>query len=205
MLWQSVAAPLLKSVPLGGFRQGVDMASGLRNKLAGQIAEHLVCAELGRLDLIATPFSGNVPLIDVVVADADGRTVAIQVKASRSDNWPTDARDWMQLDLDSKSGVQNYGGPVKLRTPDLIWVCVALAPDEGSRDRFFVLTKADVQKACISSYRRWMEPRAWKRPRSPASYDCRFAISDIVDYEGNWKLVLRALGASVTTGQTEAT
>jgi len=35
--------------------------SGLTNKLTGQIGEYLVCAKLGKLGLIATPFAGNVP------------------------------------------------------------------------------------------------------------------------------------------------
>ena len=42
------------------------MATGLSTKLTGQIGEHLVTAELGRLGIIATPFSGNVPEIDIL-------------------------------------------------------------------------------------------------------------------------------------------
>jgi hypothetical protein len=47
--------------------------------LTGQIGEYLVCAELGRCDLIATPFSGNVPSFDVLATDKSFRTVLIQV------------------------------------------------------------------------------------------------------------------------------
>lgn len=36
---------------------------GRNNKLAEQIGEHLVCAELGRRGFIATPFSGMFPLL----------------------------------------------------------------------------------------------------------------------------------------------
>ena len=35
-------------------------------RLAGQIGEHLVVAELGRREIIATPFAGNVPDIDIL-------------------------------------------------------------------------------------------------------------------------------------------
>ena len=42
------------------------MATGLSSKLAGQIGEHLVTAELGRQGIIATPFSGNVSDIDIL-------------------------------------------------------------------------------------------------------------------------------------------
>jgi len=57
------------------------MSKGLSNKLAGQIGEYLVCAELGRRGLIATPFSGNVPTFDVLATDEQCLTVPIQVKA----------------------------------------------------------------------------------------------------------------------------
>ena len=42
------------------------MATGLSTKLTRQIGEHLVTAELGRQDIVATPFSGNVPNIDIL-------------------------------------------------------------------------------------------------------------------------------------------
>lgn len=172
------------------------MPSGRLTKLAGQVAEHLVCAELGRRELIATPFAGNVPTFDIVAADERCRVVPIQVKATRSDNWPTDARTWMDLTLRAEDGVQQYHGPRKLVDPDLIYVCVVLQrPEARARDRFCVLTKEDVQKACIASYRAWMEPRGWRRPQNPASYDCRFAIDQIAQFEDNWELVRTRLGS----------
>ncbi len=145
---------------------------------------------------MATPFSGNVPLFDIVAVDADGRTLALQVKATRGDNWPTDARTWMDLDLDPGTGVQNYRGPRVLANPGLIWVCVALAPSDDARDRFFVLTLADVQRACIASYCDWMEPHGWRRPRTQTSFDCRFSVAHIQGFENNWDLVRRALAAA---------
>jgi len=53
------------------------MATGLNSKLTGQIGGHLVTAELGRRGIIATPFSGNVPEIDIL-AHANGITGHIQ-------------------------------------------------------------------------------------------------------------------------------
>jgi hypothetical protein len=102
------------------------MATGRQNKLTGQIAEHLVCAELGRRGFIATPFASNVPTFDVVAVDATCRTVPIQVKATRGNTWPTDARSWMSLELDSETGVQHYGGPRTLDAAELVYVCVVL-------------------------------------------------------------------------------
>jgi hypothetical protein len=171
------------------------MPKGRSNKLAGQIGEYLVCAELGRRGLIATPFSGNVPTFDVLATDELCRTVPIQVKTSRSNNWPSDARSWMKIHLNIKTGVQEYLGPVEIQYPDLIYVCVAIAAP-GGRDRFFILTRADLQQACIGGYTRWMGERGWKRPRTPGSYDCRYPLSAIEEFENNWDLITERLGRS---------
>ena len=177
------------------------MASGLGNKLTGQIGEYLVCAELGRRGLIATPFSGNVPTFDVLATDALCRTVPIQVKASQSDNWPSDARLWLNLDLDKATGVQKNLGAVRIQHPDLIYVCVAIAAAGGNaaaggRDRFFILTKAELQKICSCGYIEFMDRHGWRRPRNPASYDNRYFISGLQGFEDNWDLISKRLETS---------
>lgn len=170
------------------------MATGRQNKLTGQVAEHLVCAELGRRGYIATPFAGNVPTFDIVAVDTACNAVPIQVKATRGDNWPTDARDWMHLDLNEETGVQQYGGLRPLETPELIYVCVVLrAPDDPRRDQFYVLTQAQIQSACVASYTAWMAPKGWRRPRNQASFDCRYSVEHIAQFENNWELITHRL------------
>lgn len=171
------------------------MSTGRSNRLAGQVGEFLVCAELGRLGLIASPFAGNVPTFDVLATDEQCRTVPIQVKATRGDNWPSDARRWMSLDLDHDSGIQQFHGPATLAAPDLIYACVAIAAP-GAKDRFFILTQAELQAVCIAGYSRWMQSIGWRRPRNPASFDCRWWIKDIERFENNWALVLKRLASS---------
>ena len=177
---------------------------GRNNKLAGQIGEFLVCAELGRRGLIATPFSGNVPTFDILVADNFCRTLPIQVKASRSDNWPSDARDWMNITFDLKTGVQTNHGAIQIPNPDLIYVCVAIAPPNG-KDRFFILTKSQLQQACIRKYSEWMGKREWKRPRNPSSYDCRYWIDGVEEFEDNWELILNRFNCSNLDNSLETT
>jgi hypothetical protein len=162
------------------------MSSARDNKLARQIGEHLVCAELGRGGLLATPFAGNVPTFDVLAANERGRTVAIQVKASRGDSWQTSADEWMKIQLDGKK--QKYLGPAELKTPDLVWVCVAIG-SPGGRDRFFVMTEREIQQVCIACYATWMENIGWERPRNPSSLDCRWRISDIEQFENKWDVI----------------
>src|SRR4051812_22577504 len=99
------------------------MSKARNNSLARQIGEHLVCAELGRWGLIATPFSGNIPAFDILAADGNCNTVPIQVKASRGNNWISDARQWMDISLEHE--VQINRGPTEIENPDLIYVHVA--------------------------------------------------------------------------------
>jgi len=179
------------------------MSTGRENKLTGQIAEHLVCAELGRRGLIATPFAGNVPTFDIIVADSECRTIPIQVKATRSDSWPNQASDWMEINFDEVSNRQLFSGPRNISNPKLIYVLVALVEsDQPSKDRFFILTKADIQDVCIKSYSAWMNSKNWIRPRNPKSYDLRYKISDIEAFENRWDIIhdrLSKLVASITT------
>ena len=172
------------------------MSRGRSNKLAGQIGEYLVCAELGRRGLIATPFSGNVPTFDILATDEQCRTVPIQVKASRGNSWRSDARLWMKLELDAATQVQRYLGPLEIHNPDLIHVCVSIAPPNEGHDRFFILKKSDLQQVCITLYSHWMNGRDWRRPRTPDSYDCRYTIDSLHTFENNWQLIETRLAIS---------
>ena len=75
------------------------MAKSFKTKLIGQIGEHLVVAELGRRGIIATPFAGNVPEIDVLTY-ANGKSVPLQVKANKIGNWQFDASDFLEITMD---------------------------------------------------------------------------------------------------------
>jgi hypothetical protein len=173
------------------------MGRGRNNQLTGQIAEHLVVAELGRRGLAATGFSGNIPTFDVLAVDENCRVVPIQVKASNGDNWPSDARTWMDISVETETLRQDFRGRSALATPDLIYVCVAIAPQGADRrDRFFVLTMAELQRVCIDAYSHWMVPKDWKRPRNPHSFDCRYDIEHLTPFEDKWDLIRDRLTAS---------
>lgn len=166
--------------------------AGRSNSLAKQIGEHLVCAELGRRGFIATPFAGNVPAFDILAADEQCRTVPIQVKATRGNNWLSNAQAWMNLELDPDTGVQHYHGPAALANPELIYVCVVIAAP-GGRDRFFVLTQADLQRVVIAEYSQFMKGHGWKRPRKSGSFHCTYTVAGIEQLEDNWGLIAERL------------
>src|SRR4051812_42290994 len=105
----------------------------------------------------------------------------------------------MQIEFDPETGRQNYLGPLTIENANLIFVCVAIAapgtPSEV-RDRFFVLTKADLQRVCIEAYSQWMDPKDWKRPRNPSSFDNRYGVAGLKWFEDNWQLISDRLKAS---------
>jgi hypothetical protein len=142
--------------------------------------------------MIATTFTGNVPEYDLLVCDDKLRSVPIQVKTSRSNSWPSRADHWLKIDFDEKEEQQINKGRVKISNPSLIYVCVALGHQRGD-DRFFVCTKADIQNVCIKSYKRWMDPKDWKRPRNFKSLDNRYDTELLASFEDNWDLVLDRL------------
>ena len=164
------------------------MATGLSNKLAGQIGEYLACAELGRRGFIATTFTGYVPEYDLLVCDDTLQTIPIQVKASRGNTWPISADKWLKIEIDEITKKQVNRGPRTIEHPDLIYICISLG-DTSAADRFFICQKSDIQKACIASYTRWMDPKGWVMPVNYKSLDNRYGVEDLLQFENNWLLI----------------
>jgi hypothetical protein len=168
------------------------MATGLSNKLTGQIGEYMVCAELGRLGLIATSFTGNVPEFDLLVCDSGLKSLPIQVKTTRSTTWPSRADLWLNIEIDDTAKCQINQGRKVITNPELIYVCVALGATRAE-DRFFICTKTDIQDACIQSYTDWMDPKDWKRPKNYKSLDNRYGVEHLAVFEDNWQLIQERL------------
>ncbi|MFU1519959.1 hypothetical protein ACM25P_15970 [Vreelandella alkaliphila] len=173
------------------------MSKGLSNKLAGQVGEFLVCAELGRRGLIATSFTGSVPEFDLIVADESLKTLPVQVKTSRGHSWPTTASRWIDVTIDEKEKKQIDHGDSDISHPDLIYVCVLLAaPESEQADRYFIMLKRHLQVICAKNYRAWMSKHNWKRPKNFRSLDNRYYVTDLEPFEDNWALIDEQLGSS---------
>jgi hypothetical protein len=170
------------------------MATGLAIKLTAQIGEYLACAELGRRGFIATTFTGNVPEYDLLVCNERLQTIPVQVKTSRGTSWPSRADLWLDIQIDEVTRKQVNRGPRAIQNPDLIYICIALGASNAG-DRFFICEKSDIQKACISSYTRWMDPKGWIRPENYKSLDNRYSIEDLLQLENNWALIEHRLSA----------
>lgn len=81
------------------------MATGRTNQLTGAVGEFLVAAELCRLNLLATPFAGNVPHYDIIASGQFGGHLAVRVNGF---NWQFDIREFADVRL-STDGKQHVG------------------------------------------------------------------------------------------------
>ena len=168
------------------------MATGRSNKLVGQVGEFLVCAELGRRGLIATPFSGNVPGFDVIATNEGFRSVPIQVKTSKSGSWQFSGKKLLQIDFDPTSGQQRVLGLRDSENPDLIHVFVCLAR-RGQRDRFFVLTKRQFLELLQYQYEAYLAKHGRRRPQKPESTYAAIRVRELEPFEDNWELIEKRL------------
>jgi len=158
------------------------MATGRSIQLTRQIGEHLVAAELGRRGLIATPFAGNVPEFDLLVATDDGRSMPVQVKAINGPSWQFNAAKFLEIIIDD--GFQTVLGPRKDVYRDLI--CVFVLLQTAGSDVFYTLTVRDLQKLLATKY------RGGRRPKNPQSTHCALWPEHLESFQG-WTRLDNAL------------
>lgn len=169
------------------------MATGRSNKLIGQVGEFLVCAELGRRGLIATPFAGNVPGFDVIATDGELRSVPIQVKTSNGTSWQFSGKKLLQIDFDATTGQQRVLGIRDSENLDLIYVFACLGHSREQRDRFFILTKGEFLSLVRSHYETYMEKHGGRRPRKPESSHIAIRLPELEPFEDDWELIEKML------------
>ena len=159
------------------------MATGLSTQLTRQIGEHLVTAELGRRGIIATPFAGNVPCVDIL-AYANGRTVPIQVKAINGTSWQFDIRAFLNVALRGKS--QKIDGRVTLDRK-ILCIFPALGAT-SSEDQYYVFRLGWLQDYFKTTF------KGRKPPKNVNSYHCAIWKRHMTKHLGRWDLVERAFG-----------
>ncbi|MCP4258126.1 MAG: hypothetical protein GY774_11610 [Planctomycetes bacterium] len=155
------------------------MATGLSTKLTGQIGEHLVTAELGRLGIIATPFSGNVPDIDIL-ASANGITGHIQVKAINKDSWQFDIRKFLNVELTLRG--QTVHGRNKDFDRKVICVFVSLGNKLGE-EKFYIFRGGWIQDYFFEHY------KGRKPPKNIKSFHCAIWEKDMNRHLDKWSII----------------
>ncbi|PPI83049.1 hypothetical protein KEHDKFFH_16565 [Marinobacter maroccanus] len=166
------------------------MASGVSNKLTGQVGEHLVSAVLGTLGYYASPYSGNVPGFDVTAVHSESlKSFPVQVKASTKGALVQSSIDkWCNHSIDEDNR-QTMGILKPLKHPSLVWVLVRLSNSGTSGARFFICTERDIQKKIVARYSAFMEKHDHRRPGGGSSPQAILNIKDVVEFEDNWKIL----------------
>lgn len=159
------------------------MATGRSTQLTRQIGEHLIAAKLGRLGYIATPFAGNVPDFDLLIADDEGHSIPIQVKAINGGSWQFTVSKF--LDIEIIDDVQFVKGEQKLTNPNLVCIFVLLSGDE--KDEFFIFHLRELQKYFSKNY------KGGRRKKNPKSLHCAIRPKDLEQFRNNWSLIKKTL------------
>ena len=157
------------------------MATGMKNQLTGQIGEHLVTAELGRRGIIATPFAGNVPDIDIL-AYANGVTGHIQVKAMRKSSWQMNIKRFLEIEITKKE--QRSRGKNLDLDRKIICVFVELGPALG-QDTFYIFTQGWLQDYFSENY------KGRKPPNNIEATHCAVWPKHLQRHKENWDLIER--------------
>lgn len=161
------------------------MARSFKTQLAGQIGEALVVAELGRRDIVATAFAGNVPDIDLL-AYKDGKTAAVQVKSWRNGSVSFDATRYLQISIEDE--IQTVTGVDESLDPDLIFVFVLIGGELGT-DRFFLLLQRNLQSLIEQGYTSFLSKHGGKRPRNAHTTHNSVTLEQLIPFEDNWALI----------------
>jgi hypothetical protein len=166
------------------------MATGWGMQLTRQIGEHLVAAKLGRMGYVATPFAGNVPMYDLLVADQRGYALPVQVKAINGAAWQFKAGAW--LDIKILDGKQTVRGRKVLLNPDLLCVFVVVKQDE--RDEFYVFSLKELQAFMLRSYRLVLKYHKGARPKNPDSLHWAVGPEQLqkLGFRNNWQILEKA-------------
>ena len=139
----------------------------------GRAGEHYVAAELNRREVYASPFSGNVPDIDIVATSVDGERMAlIQVKTKRPKS------NWQVMLNKGWSEILPYGCPEdgscgdectpKLGVPitgkeNHYWVFVSLQKDGGQH--YFIVPDDDVRRHLVrEKHLAYLDKNGGQRP-----------------------------------------
>jgi hypothetical protein len=166
------------------------MATGARNKLTGQIGEHLVSAKLGILGYYATPYSGNVPGFDITAVNSETlQSFPIQIKTSNGGALVHSVIDkWVEHRIEDDNS-QYLGDLLELPNPNKIWIMVQLKDNTLRSARYFICTEAQIQEKIVTRYRNFMEKHNYRRPGGGASTQAILNVKDVLEFEDNWNIL----------------
>ena len=161
----------------------------------GRAGEHYVAAELNRRGAYASPFSGNVPGIDIIATDDDQNRMAyIQVKTKRGrGNWHMSLNHgWGKITYKKcprdgncpKTCTPCLEEPI-LGKPDHFWVFVSLTTDGGQQ--YYVLADDKVRTLLRDGHTAYLKKNGGQRPgKNHDSPHSMFTDKRLQDWKDKW-------------------
>ena len=140
-------------------------------QLSKQLSENLVAAELARRGIVATPFSGNVPDIDIL-AFKSGKLISVQVKSVKTGNItvPIVERDYLILKQEGNFQKVIEKKEMPQWKKDLIFSLFYLL--EPWRRQVYIWENSSIQEIIFSNYQSLLQTHNGIRPRNPNSRHC---------------------------------
>ncbi len=166
------------------------MATGRDTQLTKQTGEYLVAAELCRMGLISTTFTGNVPEFDILAINEMHQSLPIQVKAIQGASWQFDAKRFIKFNIED--GVQTILGKTRPNHLNLIYILVKLRGQ--GKDEFYILKFKDLQNIIYKAYKKYLVAQGGRRPKNPESTHTALWPNSIERFRENWQLILDELG-----------
>lgn len=159
--------------------------------------ESLVVAELGRRNIAATAFSGNLPVPDILAMHGQNTPAcSVQVKAMRKETATIGLGNLLNIEQRGPKQIVTKVDP--LDDPDLIYVDVYLG-DCLAHVWFFILTLRDLQDLIFNGYTGYLARNGGERPRNKESKHASVATKDLETFHDNWDLITERLGVPSVT------
>jgi len=148
-------------------------------QLSKQLSEHLVAAELARRGIVATPFSGNVPDIDILAFKSGKSNITVA----------NVERDYLILKQEGNFQRVIAKKEMPQWKKDLIFVIVFIGENLGE-DGFYIWDNSSKQEIIFSNYQSLLQTHNGISPRNPNSRHCAYSEEDL-SFKDPLKVALR--------------
>ncbi len=167
------------------------MQKGKERQLLRQMGEYLVASELGRRGILATTFSGNIPVFDIIATGSKGKFIPIQVKTIKAGCWQFKIDDFVNISFRGK--IQFADGKKKVPIKNLIYVLVLKGKEYG-KDEFYILEWKSLRDILVTRYKKGEKGTAEiKRPRNPESTHNTLQPRLLKSHKDKWSTISKLL------------
>lgn len=150
---------------------------GLRNQLTQRAGEHFVAAEINRRGAVATPFSGNMPGIDIIAFDRTrSREIYVQVKTKTKSKFI-----WHMRVPESKAA--------RPKDEKEFYVFVDLGTGAAASPGYWIAPRWWVRNMMYDSHHAWIKKLGGARPRNAESKHSAIKENHLAEWKDRWDVL----------------